>query len=200
MRYTVFDTPVIRWIFGRLSQWGMKLSGWRIDGEFPRDPKFVMIAAPHTSNWDFPLMMAAVFIYRKKLYWMGKHTLFRWPFGALMRWLGGIPIHRGGAHDVVAQSIEQFTQNERLVLAVPPEGTRKKVRTWKTGFYYIALGAGVPIALGFLDYRRKAAGFGPTLIPTGDIEADMKIIRRFYADIAGKYPDQFGDATLSVKS
>jgi len=127
---------------------------------------------------------------------MGKHTLFRPPLGILLKWFGGVPIDRTASHDVVAQSVELFRRSEKLILAVPPEGTRKKVRSWKTGFYYIASGAEVPIAMGFIDYQRKASGIGPLLIPGGDIESDMRVIREFYADIKGKYPDQSDSAVI----
>jgi 1-acyl-sn-glycerol-3-phosphate acyltransferase len=159
-----------------------------------------MIAAPHTSNWDLPVMLILAFAFRTKLCWMGKDALFRWPFGALFRWLGGISIDRTKSHNVVAQSIQLFEEKEKVVMAVPPEGTRKKVRYWKTGFYYIATGANVPIALGFIDYRRKAGGFGPVVTPTGDIEADMETIRTFYANISGKRPEKSDQATVRPRS
>jgi 1-acyl-sn-glycerol-3-phosphate acyltransferase len=173
--------------------------GWRLTGELPRADRFVLIAAPHTSNWDLPVMLGVAFAFRVKLFWMGKHSLFRAPFGVFFRWLGGIPIDRSAAHDAVAQSVELFRRNEALILAVPPEGTRQKVRYWKTGFYYIALGAGVPIALGFFDYRRKVTGLGPSLTPTGELEADMNVIRGFYDEIAGKYAEQSGTAAVAPK-
>ena len=200
MRQTIFDTPLINTLFQSGAAGALKLCGWRVEGALPPLSKFVLIAAPHTSNWDFPLMLAAAFVYRVKLYWLGKHTLFRGPFGVLFRWLGGIPIDRRAAQDLVAQAVAQFAQAEHFVLAVPPEGTRQKVRRWKTGFYYIALGAGVPVVLGFLDYRRKVAGFGPTLMPTGDLTADLHSIRAFYANVTGKYPAQFGEAALDPET
>jgi len=156
----------------------------------PAVNKLVVIAAPHTSNWDLPVLLGLAFALRAKAYWLGKHTLFRWPFGFLFRWMGGIPVYRSASQNAVAQSVEMFRNSEKLILAIPPEGTRSKVSHWKTGFYYIALGAEVPISLGFIDYKRKASGLGPTLYPTGDIEADMEIIRNFYADVTGKYPDK----------
>jgi 1-acyl-sn-glycerol-3-phosphate acyltransferase len=170
---------------------------WRIEGKLPDTPKFVLIAAPHTSNWDLPVMLSLAFAFRTRLFWMGKDTLFRRPFGAIMRWLGGIPIDRSKSHNVVEQSAEHFRKAESLVMVVPPEGTRQKVRYWKTGFYRIAESAGVPIALGFLDYRRKVGGFGPTVVPTGDIEADMETIQAFYANITGKHSDQFDQADVT---
>ena len=188
MNYTIFDTPVVRTVIRWVSIFLLKVSRWQTVGTLPDIPKFVMIAAPHTSNWDFPIMMFIAFKLRAKLYWMGKDAIFSWPFGRLFKWLGGIPIDRSRANNVVAQSIAQFARNDRLVLTVPPAGTRKRVLNWKTGFYHIASGAGVLIALGFLDYKKKIGGIGPFLQPTGDIEADMVVIRSFYQDISGRYP------------
>jgi len=200
MSYTIFDTPVLNALLYRLSLLLMKIFGWRMEGELPRAPKYVMIAAPHTSNWDLVVMLILAFSYRTKICWMGKDALFRRPFGTLSRWLGGIAIDRTKANNVVEQSIELFREKERLVMAVPPEGTRKKVRYWKTGFYYIAKGAGVPIALGFIDYRRKTGGFGPVVTPTGDIDADMEAIQAFYSNITGKISEKSDRATVAPKT
>jgi 1-acyl-sn-glycerol-3-phosphate acyltransferase len=188
MTTTIFDTPVIRPIVRWISIVFLRLNGWKTEGPLPDIPKFVLIAAPHTSNWDLPYMLFMAFRLKAKIYWMGKETLFSWPFGPLFRWLGGIPIDRSQANDVVAQSVEQFQKNEKRILTVPPAGTRKRVLNWKTGFYHIATGAGVPIALGFLDYKRKVGGIGRLVQPTGDIERDMEGIRAFYSDISGKHP------------
>ena len=186
LNYTVFDTPVVRTFFRIISIVILKLAGWRVSGETPSLPKFVMIAAPHTSNWDLPYTLFIAFVMKVKIYWMGKKEIFSPPFGPLFKWLGGIPIDRSKANGVVGQSIEQLKKAERLVLTVPPTGTRKKVMRWKTGFYHIAHGAGVPIVLGFLDYGRKMGGVGPIFHPTGDINADMKEIQAFYKDIQGR--------------
>lgn len=174
----------------------LKSMGWRVEGEIPDIKKFVIIAAPHTSNWDFPITLAVAFAMRMKIYWMGKAAIFRWPFAATFRWLGGIPIDRSKTNNVVEQSIRSFRELERLIMLVPPEGTRKKVSYWKTGFYHIAHGANVPIVLGFLDYRRKIGGIGPTFHPTGQIERDMQTIKAFYDSITGKRQSQFGNAAL----
>ncbi|MCP3898115.1 MAG: glycerol acyltransferase, partial [Desulfobacteraceae bacterium] len=109
------------------------------------------------------------------------------PFGWFMKWLGIIPIDRSKSNNIVELTIQQFNNSEKLIIIVPPSGTRNKVTHWKTGFYYIALGANVPISLGFIDYGKKTSGIGPLFYPTGDIEEDMKVIRKFYADIKGKY-------------
>ena len=189
MRMTVFDTPVISHIARGLAWAFLKLNGWHKEGELPDAPKFVLIGAPHTSNWDTPFVLALAFAYRTKIFFMIKDSVFRWPYGWFFRWLGGIPVDRSKSNGMVAQTIDVFNQNDHLVICVPPEGTRKKVRGWKTGFYYIALGAGIPIALGFMDYKRKVGGPGPLFMPTGDIDADMKVIGDFYATVTAKYPE-----------
>ena len=163
MHHTMFDTPIVNVLLRRLALFLMWLFGWKMEGKLPDTPKFVLIAAPHTSNWDLPVMLCLAFAFRTRLFWMGKDTLFRRPFGAIMKWLGGIPIDRSKANDVVQQSAEHFRKADNLVMVVPPEGTRQKVRYWKTGFYRIAEAAKVPIVLGFLDYRRKVGGSGPRL-------------------------------------
>lgn len=198
MNYTVFDTPVVRTFFRILSILILKLAGWKVSGHVPDIPKFVMIAAPHTSNWDLPYTLFVAFTMKVKIYWMGKKELFRPPFGPLLRWLGGIPIDRSKSNGVVGQSIQQLQDAEKLVLTVPPTGTRRKVMHWKTGFYHIAHGAGVPIVLGFLDYGRKMGGVGPLFYPTGDINADMKEIQAFYKDIQGR--NQVQSVTLAEES
>lgn len=197
---TLFDTPIITPLLRGISWLWLKVAGWRlVPGELPAEHRFVLIAAPHTSNWDLPIMLFAALRLRVKLYWMGKDAIFRPPFGGIARWMGGIPIDRSKANNLVAQSVGLFHGRPRLVLVVPPEGTRSKVRHWKTGFYYIALGAGVPIVMGFLDYKRKLAGFGPSLLPSGDIAADMLEIRAFYSGITGKYPDASGTADVAPR-
>jgi 1-acyl-sn-glycerol-3-phosphate acyltransferase len=168
-----------------------------MEGQMPDIPKCVMIAAPHTSNWDMVIMLFFAFAFSTKLYFMIKDAVFRWPFGPFFRWLGGIPIDRTKPNGVVGQSIEAFQNNERLVMVVPPSGTRARVMYWKTGFYHIAKGAGVPIVLGFLDYGRKRGGVGPTIMPTGDIESDMNEIRAFYSGITAKYPEKSITSTFT---
>ncbi|MGH7821372.1 MAG: lysophospholipid acyltransferase family protein [Candidatus Binatia bacterium] len=197
MAFTIFDTPILNAVLHLAARILLRIRGWALEGRLPDLPQYVVIAAPHTSNWDLPVMLAIAFAFRARVFWMGKEAIFRRPFGGFFRWLGGIPIDRSRSNDAVAQSIELFRRNPKLVLVVPPEGTRRKVRSWKTGFYYIASGAGVPIALGFIDYRRKAGGFGPLLVPTGDIVADMRQIRAFYSTVSGKYPERSGEASLA---
>lgn len=175
---------VLTWI-GRL---GLKLAGWRAhEAPYP-GPKFILIAAPHTSNWDVYYMLGCGWTMGLKVSWIGKHTIFRFPFGWLMRSLGGIPVNRRTSNNAVQAAAEIFRQREALLLAVAPEGTRSKAEFWRSGFYYMALEAKVPIALGFLDYARKVGGIMGFYQPTGDIHADMAHFREAYGDIRGKYP------------
>ncbi len=198
MPQTVYETRAIRKVLRWLALFVYRCFGWRTEGSKPELSQYVVIAAPHTSNWDFLYTVCLAFIYRLKPQMMMKAEWFFWPLGPIFKWLGAIPVDRSRSNNVVAQSIAAFQANEEMILVVPPAGTRRKVRYWKTGFYHIAAGAGVPIALGFLDYRRKAGGFGPILMPSGKIEDDMMAIRRFYADITGKYPLQESNAKLSA--
>ncbi len=168
----------------------LKIMRWDLGGELPNLPKFLIIGAPHTSNWDFVLAIAMKVALGLDARWLGKHTIFRPPFGSLMRWLGGFPVDRSARHSVVAQTIEAFAQRDRFVVGVTPEGTRKRVDRWKTGFYHVAQGAGVPIVPFYFDYARKVLGFGPPFELSGDLEADMKQIRAFYAPFEGKKPEQ----------
>lgn len=168
----------------------LRLLGWRIEGGPPAVPKCVALGVPHTSNWDGVIMVAVAWVFGIRLRWIGKHTLFRGPLGPLMRALGGVPVDRRARQNLVQQLVAEFERHEQFILVVPPEGTRRRAPGWKTGFYFIALGAQVPLHLGFLDYRRKVAGFGPLFHPTGDLARDMEAFRRAYEGIEGKYPEQ----------
>ena len=193
MQRTIFDTPVVNTALRALSLAFLRLNGWRVEGTLPQEArKSVLIAAPHTSNWDLPYTLMVAYSLRLNIYWMGKQSLFRWPFGALMRWLGGIAVDRSKSANLVSASAAALVAADGcLQLVVPPEGTRGKTRHWKTGFYFIALEAKVPIVLAFMDYKRKVSGLGPVFLPTGDIEADMAEIKRFYAGIKGRNANQF---------
>ncbi|TNE59798.1 MAG: glycerol acyltransferase [Alphaproteobacteria bacterium] len=190
MQKTFFDNRLVSGALRALSGLWFRLQGWRIEGEVPAEKKFVLIAAPHTSNWDFPFMVGVALGLRQSIFWMGKHTLFTGVKGPVARWLGGIAVDRQAAQDLVEQTIAQFQNQETLIVAIAPEGTRGAVTRWKTGFYRVAVGAGVPIVPGFLDYGRKVGGVGPAIYPTGDLEADMAKIKAFYQGIQGKHPDR----------
>ncbi len=178
------------------ARWFLKFSGWELEGTRPVERRFVLIAAPHTSNWDLAYLLALAATFDVKVSWMGKHTLFLPPLGWLMRRVGGIPIVRHRSENVVAQMARAFEESNELALVVPAEGTRGYVAHWKSGFYHIARNANVPIVLGYLDYARRRGGFGPALLPSGDIRSDMDEIRDFYADKVAKFPDLFGEVRL----
>lgn len=199
MHLTIFETPVINAVMRWVSLLCLRLSGWRIEGITPAEQKYVLIAAPHTSNWDFPVTLMVCFALRLRVYWMGKASLFPPVFGHIMRWLGGIPVDRSKSGNLVQSTVDAFHTSQRLTVIVPPEGTRGKVTHWKTGFYYIALGANVPIALGYLDFKRKIGGIGKMFVVSGDLAKDMADIRQFYCGISGKNPQQFDSDNIQVR-
>ena len=165
------------------------LSGWKIVGKIPPVPKTVMIAAPHTSNWDFYYTMVIFSALGVKINFLGKKSLFRFPLGLLMRFFGGIPIDRSKSNNFVSTAAEMIKQREKIILLVPVEGTRAYTEQWKSGFYYIAKEAGVPISLGFLDYAKKEGGFFEVLFyPTGNYVEDLEKIQLYYKDVQVKYP------------
>jgi 1-acyl-sn-glycerol-3-phosphate acyltransferase len=148
----------------------------------------VIIAAPHTSNWDLPHMLAASFVFRLKVSWLGKHTLFRPPFGWFLQRIGGLPVDRRAPRGQVGEVSAKLKAADRLLLAISPEGTRSHRDHWKSGFYRIAEEAQVPIVCGYLDYATKRAGLGLSFVPTGDVRADMDRIRAFYNGKRGRHP------------
>jgi len=183
--------PLAEWI-GHVA---LKLMRWRMDGQLPRLDKFVVIGANHTSNWDFVIFIAVKFVLRLNARWFGKHTIFNWPFGGLMRQWGGIPIFRERQGNTVEQAVQAFAEHPQFMLILSPEGTRKKVERWKMGFYHIALGAGVPIVLGALDYQNKRVFIGPIFMPTGDEATDLREILEFFRPFIPKKPEYafYGD-------
>jgi 1-acyl-sn-glycerol-3-phosphate acyltransferase len=193
MHRTIFQTLIINTLLRQFSVIFLRISGWKIEGQLlPEASKCVFIAAPHTSNWDLPFTLMVAFALRLNIYWMGKASIFRFPFGGVMRWLGGIAVNREQSNNLVAASAQALIAADGPVqLVIPPEGTRSKTRYWKTGFYYIALEAKVPILMAYMDYSRKISGIGPLLTPTGDIENDMRVVKDFYAPYKGKNADQF---------
>jgi 1-acyl-sn-glycerol-3-phosphate acyltransferase len=193
MHRTIFDTPVVKTALRAFSLVFLRLAGWRLEGALPANtPKCVLIAAPHTSNWDLPYTLMVAFALGINIHWMGKRQIFRWPFGALMRWLGGIAVNREQSTKLVAASAQVLREaTGPLCLVVPPEGTRANTRHWKTGFYWIAHQAGVPIVMAYMDYPRKLSGLGPVFRPTGDVETDMAKIKAWYAQFKGKNWRQF---------
>ena len=174
----------------------LRIAGWELVGEGVLPPRFVFIAAPHTSNWDFPHMVATAWALRVRIQWLGKHTLFGPATGWLFRAFGGIPVDRRAAHNMVESIGSQIAESDGMILAVPPEGTRGKTDYWKSGFYHIARRAGVPIGFGFLDYGKGQCGIGGFLEPTGDVHADMDRIRAFYGGMKGRRPALQGTPRL----
>ena len=151
--------------------------GWGIDGDIPDLPKMVLIVAPHSSNWDFIVGVAAKAAMRLRVKFLGKDALFRFPLGIVMRTLGGIPVDRTTSNDVVTSVVAQFERRQRMLLAIAPEGTRRPVDRWRTGFYHIARGADVPILPVAFDWRSKTIRIGEPLSPTGDLERDVHLLR-----------------------
>lgn len=169
-------------------------------GSVPDLPKFVLVLAPHTSNWDLPFILAVMYGLGLKINWFGKKELFPWPIGGVFKRLGGIPIDRSSRYNVVQQTAQTIREREQIVMGIEPEGTRSQSGHWRTGFYYIANLAQVPIVFGYLDYARKVGGLGPVMHTTGNIEADMKVIREFYSGITAKYPHKVGGIIVSQRA
>ncbi|MGH7537456.1 MAG: lysophospholipid acyltransferase family protein [Gemmatimonadales bacterium] len=174
-----------------------RLTGWRMVGELPTEPKLVLIVAPHTSNLDFPVGLMCGYASGVLLHWpygfMAKDSLFRWPVGPVLRWLGGIPIDRSAPQDVVAQMVSVFERYERFLLTITPEGTRRRTSHWKSGFYRIASAARVPLVPVGFDYAHRECRFGPALEPSGNAEADLVKLRAFYSGITPKRPANAGE-------
>lgn len=182
------------WLSGVL----MGLVGWRVVGDVPHVPKMVIIGAHHTSNWDGVLLIFTSFRLKIRVHWMVKHTLMRPPLGWLLKAMGGLEINRMTSTGVVQDMVDEFNRRERMILILSPEGTRKKVRRWKRGFYYIAQGAQIPIVLAGVDYARKTVWIGPAIMPSGDLEADLVPIREFYADKTPRHPENAGDIMVAA--
>ncbi|MFN8574304.1 MAG: lysophospholipid acyltransferase family protein [Gemmatimonadaceae bacterium] len=180
-------TPIMQ----KIGVLGMRLFGWRLEGELPNVAKAVIIVAPHTSNWDFFMGLFADLALDLKASWLGKHSIFVWPVKGLLLSLGGVPIQRGSNKNYVDQLVEEFATRDALVLAIAPEGTRKRVTQWRTGFYHIARGAQVPIVMVGLDYARKVVALGPVFNPTGDVDADLAALKAHFTQYTARFPDQY---------
>lgn len=164
--------------------------GWKAVGVVPEPRRFIIIAAPHTSNWDFVNYLGLTADLKLQPYFMAKLSLFRWPIGGFIRQMGGVPVDRRGGGDVVAQMVAEFARRSEFMLTVAPEGTRRKTAKWRTGFYQIALAAKVPLVVGLMDYGTKTGGLGPLIWPTGDFRADMQRVFEVYKSCIPKYPDR----------
>lgn len=184
---------ILHWI-GCFCLWVM---GWQIVGHVPDVPRLVIAGGPHTSNMDGFMLIFAAWTERIKIVWLAKRELFVGPLGWLFSALGAIPVDRSASRNAVDQVVREFNRREKMILVIAPEGTRKKSDHWKTGFYWIAASAGVPILLGTIDYARKEIDLSaPLLMPSGDIEADMKQVWDVYQDVQGRYPENMNDLSL----
>ncbi|MEA1902519.1 MAG: 1-acyl-sn-glycerol-3-phosphate acyltransferase [Actinomycetota bacterium] len=179
-----------------LSYMWFKLRGWSFAGEFPDDAKLIAVGAPHTTNWDFVLFLAALHNWKFKAKFIGKHTLFRWPFGYFFRFFGGIPVDRDKPGGIVGQVREAFDASDRMILVMAPEGTRKPAPYWKSGFVKIAEGTGVPVVFAGVDGKNKVLTIGPKIRYTGDTGAFMDVPREFYDDKNGIKPEGKGPVRL----
>jgi 1-acyl-sn-glycerol-3-phosphate acyltransferase len=169
-----------------------KLTGWKIEGVIPENIKqCVVIAVPHTSNYDFPLTIGFFSLMKKPIRYLGKKELFSFPLGIIMRATGGIAVDRSKKNNLVEYMVSLFQEYEELALVIPPEGTRSKVEEWKSGFYHVAVQAKLPIALGYLDYERKVGGVLDMFYPTGNLKEDLPKIKAYYTNIKGKHTDKF---------
>ncbi len=182
-------TPRSRALAHRILGW----FGWRVTGALPDLPRFVLIVAPHTSNWDFFIGALAMFATGLRASWLGKHTIFFWPVKYLLRWMGGEPIDRAAAHGTVETAIHNFQSRSQWVLALSPEGTRRRMEQWKTGFYRIATGAGVPIVPVWIDYRTRELHIAGPVTTTGDMDADLRLLRGLFSKEMAKYPEKFAE-------
>jgi 1-acyl-sn-glycerol-3-phosphate acyltransferase len=188
MKRTIFNTPLITPAFRFLSKICLRFLGWRVVGQLPEIPKFVVVGAPHTSNWDFVMFLALAFILKGNLRYMGKKELFRWPFAGFFRWCGGVPVDRSKPQGLVEQTVQAVQEADQFQLVITPEGTRSKVREWKQGFYHIAKKACIPVVAGYVDSITKTCGIGPTFTLTDDMEADIKTMQAFFKDKVGINP------------
>ena len=180
-----------------LSRSILKTFGWQAELTVQMVDKCVLVGAPHTTNWDFPLAILGMSAMGIKFNWVGKHTLFAWPWGFFMRFLGGIPLdRRSGGAGFAIKTVETFHDLDHFVLAIAPEGTRHKTDYWKAGFYKIATKSNVPIALGYVDFKKKKIGIGKIFMPTGDKVKDFALVRDFYSNKPGKYPEKQGEIRL----
>jgi 1-acyl-sn-glycerol-3-phosphate acyltransferase len=188
MKTTIFNTPILSFILQLLARIIMRLLGWKVSGKLPDLPKFVLIGAPHTSNWDFMLFLGLIFYLRANVRYMGKAELFRFPIGWFFRYCGGIPVDRKKSTGLVDQMVKACNESDKFILTIAPEGTRHHVNEWKRGFYHIAKSAGIPIVMAVVDGRHKEVRIGQVFQPTEDIEADMKMIQGYFAGVAGINP------------
>ena len=181
-------------LLSRFLRWALlriyKSQGWKATGTIHESRRFVLVAAPHTSNWDFLYFIGLTQDLGFTPHFMAKQSLFRWPWRNFMLDMGGVPINRKSKNNVVEQMAAEFAKRDEFMLTIAPEGTRGEVGKWKTGFYHIAMAAKVPLVIGMMNYGTKTGGLGPAIMPTGDFDADMAKIMKFYNDVVPKYPER----------
>lgn len=175
----------------RLADLALRLTGWRFEGALPDLPKFLIIVAPHTSNWDFMVGVMAMYALGIRGTFLGKHTLFRWPLGPFMRFLGGVPVDRTSPADVVEQSVAFIARSDRVIFVLSPEGTRRRLDKWKTGFWRLAHGASIPIVPVAFDFSRRCFVLNPPFTTTGDLEADLSVLRSHFRSTMALKPANY---------
>ena len=185
MKRTIFNTPLVTPFLRFVSKLYLQGGGWHIVGQLPDIPKFVIVGAPHTSNWDFVMFLALAFVLGGNLRYMGKKELFYPPYGWFFRWCGGVPVDRSKPQGLVEQTVDAIREADFFQLVITPEGTRSKVGKWKMGFYHIAKQADIPVVLGYVDTRSMTCGIGPTFVLTDDMEADITAMQAFFRDKVG---------------
>lgn len=188
LKNTIFTTPILSALLRTIANLILRLSGWQVDGKLPDIPKYIIIGAPHTSNWDFVLFLGVIFHLKVNVNYMGKAELFRNPFGWFFYWCGGVPVDRKKSTGLVEQMVKVCEQSDKFILIIAPEGTRHFVTEWKRGFYHIAKTAGIPIVMAKVNGKQKTVHVGQIFQPTEDMEADMKTIQGFFKGIVGLNP------------
>jgi 1-acyl-sn-glycerol-3-phosphate acyltransferase len=190
MQHSTTQISLLSRLVRKFLVWIYHINGWKAVGEVPKERRFVLIAAPHTSNWDFLYFVGLTEDLGIMPHFMGKKSLFRWPVRKFMFDMGGVAVDRASKQNYVEQMIDEFEKRDEFMLTIAPEGTRGKVKAWKTGFYHIAMGAKVPIVIGMMDYSKKTGGLGSAIWPTGDYAADMAHIKKQYDGVIPRHPDR----------
>jgi len=190
LKTTIFNTPILSAFLRLIANLILRMVGWRVEGKLPDLPKYILIGAPHTSNWDFILFLGAIFNLKANVKFMGKSELFDNPFGWFFYWCGGIPVHRKKSQGLVEQMVTACNKSDKFILTIAPEGTRYKVREWKMGFYHIAKSAGIPLVLAVVDSKKKALRVGQVYHLTDNMDDDIKTIKSYFAGMVGINPKQ----------
>ena len=190
LKTTIFNTPILSAFLRFVTYLIFRLVGWRVEGQLPDLPKYILIGAPHTSNWDFVLFLGIIFHLRANVKFMGKAELFRNPFGWFFYWCGGIPVDRKKSQGLVEQMVEACVKSDKFILTIAPEGTRHYVSEWKMGFYHIAKSAGIPLVMAVVDGRKKEVRVGQIFHLTENMDTDIKTIKGFFEGVVGINPRQ----------